>query len=235
MSKDISILNGYNIKDSYSRAEIEILKSELDSVNQIFQNFTLGKPTLINGTFTLNDTIPNINLYEPVICKSNGTTATITAFKVIKGETSPKVQLQLLKADGTVSTPIVYKDGGWTATAWKKYTFDTIVSDTFYNFVIDNSPKVLNGTYLFNETVSDLSGFHYYVTFTCDNNSYFEIYGELDGAFAYVQGDLTKFWVNNGIGYENDWVDQKYRTITFDNESVSDDFYNWLNTHATKV
>lgn len=235
MSKDISILNGYNIKDRYSRAEIEILKSGLDSLSQIFQNFTLGKPTIINGTFVFNDTIPNINLYEPVICKSGGTTATVTAFKVIKGETSPQVQVQLLKADGSVSNPIVYKNGGWTATAWKKYIFDTIVSDTFYNFVIDNSPKVLNGTYIFNESVIDMSGFHYYVQFTCDNSTYFEIYGEQDGGFAYIQGDLTENWVHNGLGAENEWVDQKYRTITFDNQTVDDDFYNWLNTHATKV
>jgi hypothetical protein len=102
--------------------------------------------------------------------------------------------------------------------------------------------KILGGTYLFNEHISCAGNdFYETVEFVAANTKY--------TGMGFINGDMSLTYYDtyavpiktpyvgldvNGYGFTG-WEDQAYRTVTFDNQSVTDDFYNWVEANAEMV
>lgn len=90
---------------------------------------------------------------------------------------------------------------------------------------------ILNGTYYFNETLPDFAG--EVVEFTSNGRLFSRMTTERvgGGAITFERFCYDDTWVF----YSSGWRDQSYRTVVFDNQEVSEEFYIWLTENAKLI
>lgn len=103
---------------------------------------------------------------------------------------------------------------------------------------------VLSGTWVFNEKVENHWGSPFSVNFTSNNWEYVAIGADPDDLWGDGRG-LKYFTLVDHPSYEFDhvynsrtleWLDQAYRTITFEGEqTVSKECYNWFTENAERI
>jgi hypothetical protein len=157
-----------------------------------------------------------------------------------KGSTSPLMNITVNANEGTIKSTVyyidkgisnevtVYQNGAWVNDIWREIEFDNQeVSEKFYCWTTGNLKK-LNGTYLFNEFIGSAYNTIETVTFISNGTTYSEMilagFPEIfyDGTMVY---DLASGWL----------LGEKYRTVTFDNQTVTDNLYTWLTNNAKEV
>ena len=94
----------------------------------------------------------------------------------------------------------------------------------------------LSGTWVFNETISQLDNYYQEVSFVCDDISFIGMqdYEGNDG-LGYVDAydDVIPAYLSDSGGYR--WLTDEYRTITFNGtQTVSREFYEWFTANAVK-
>ena len=116
---------------------------------------------------------------------------------------------------------------------------DTDLTTAVYALIAGYSTPsyALSGTWTFKDTLTTSNVSEEAITFTANNQSYGKI------QFVTVDGvDYVQFYhTTNGAMtvYYHDtktWASDQYKTITFTTEQeVSEEFYNWFITNATKT
>ena len=182
---------------------------------------------ILNGTIVLPEHPEMIDLSQDMEAKSNGTGNALVNITVNATNGTITYKLRNL-FNGSYTAPVVYKDGAWTSILWRGLIFNNqLVSDEFYCWA--NNKVKLHGTYLFNDGCLG-GGINHEenVQFISNGKNYSRItlYGfpELyyDNDFVYA---LDKGWM----------LGEEYRTLTFDNQTVSEEFYTWFTANATEV
>ena len=109
-------------------------------------------------------------------------------------------------------------------------TSSTIASGTFYY-----QGRQISGTWTFNETIDPMPC-ETSVSFYCDNKLYIGI-ERRDGGTDITYGFKHLSPNHNGAYYlPNGWLDEKYRTISFDGtQTVSEEFYEWVTSNAVRL
>lgn len=100
----------------------------------------------------------------------------------------------------------------------------------------------VSGTWVFNESIKDITFVEQYVNFTSNGQSFTYIHRADSGDYnpklrvsysmGYIYYNTSR--VYNGID-ANTWFDQAYRTITFDGtQTVIKEFYEWFTANAVR-
>lgn len=96
--------------------------------------------------------------------------------------------------------------------------------------------KILGGTYLFGESISPtVSDINESVKFVSANTEYTGMRFSGGMVDLYYRNDAGSTLAYIGVDAEPGWRDQAYRTVTFESQIVTDDFYNWFTENAEAV